>query len=253
MQELIVWPRHHFDISLEGLILQRLARAKLERSHNEQAKRRRARTRRPQARGFVTRARLLKVARELFSRDGYAAVSRADVAREAGCGMSTAYYHFPSRRSMLLELIDEWGKAMPVQRRAAFDIRTALGGDPRRAARDFLRKSYEALQKGSSFYRVILAEAERDPEVRRRYEAARQAITTWMAEMTHIGQFAGRVRTERKPEATAFLLHHVIESALTELVAHRLGGEFREEVLDELVEMICSYLLVSPAAPALPR
>ncbi len=156
--------------------------------------------------------------------------------------MSTAYYHFPSKRSMLLELIDEWGKAMPVQRRSAFDIRTAMGGEPRRAARDFLHRSLEELRRGSSFYRVILAEAERDPEVRRRYEAARQATTAWITEMARMGQLSGLVRPERKPEAAAFLLHHVIESTLAELVAQRMPDGVRDEILEELVELICCYL-----------
>jgi hypothetical protein len=144
---------------------------------------------------------------------------------------------------MLLELIDEWGKALPVRRRAAFDMRIVRGGHPRRAARDFLRRSYEETSKESSFYRVIVAEAERDPEVRRRYEAARQAITTWMAEMMHMGQFAGTVRAERKPEATAFLIHHVMESVIAEVIGQGFSSEFREEVLEELGEMICCYLL----------
>ncbi len=209
----------------------------------ERAKRRSApRRRRRQARGAVTRARLLAVARELFARDGYAGVSRGGVAKQAGCGMSTAYYHFPSKRSMLLELIDEWGKTMPEERRGALDIQTALGGDPRLAVRNFLRRSYANLERGSSFYRVILGEAERDPEVRRRYESAFQAITTWMAEMLRMGQIGGQVRRERKPEATAFMLHHVIESTLTELMAHKPTSDFRDDVLDELAEMIASFV-----------
>jgi AcrR family transcriptional regulator len=157
--------------------------------------------------------------------------------------MSTVYHHFRDKRDMLLQLIDEWGKTMPVQRRAAFDVRTALEGRPRRAAREFLRKSYEQLRKGPSFYRVIVSEAERDPEVRRRYEAAHQAITMWLVEMTRLGQEAGIVRQDLKPEAAAFLLHHLIESTLTELVSQRLAGDIRDDVLEEVAEMICWYLM----------
>ena len=194
----------------------------------------------------MTRKRLLEAARELFAREGYSAVSRAAVAKRAGYGMSTIYHHFPDKREMLLQLIDEWGKTMPVQRRAAFDVRTALDGQPRRAARDFLRRSLELLRKGPSFYRVIVSEAERDPEVRRRYDGAHQAITTWMAEMTRLGQETGIVRKEIDPEPAAFLLHNVIESTLTELASQRVGGELREDVLEELAELICWYLMGEP-------
>jgi len=170
-------------------------------------------------------------------------VSRADVANRAGYGMGTIYHHFPDKRDMLLQLIDDWGSTMPVQRRAAFDVLTALSGEPRRAAREFLRKSYEQLRKGPSFYRVIVTEAERDPEVRRRLESTHEAITSWIAELTRLAQQAGMARPECKPEAAAFLLHHLIESTLGELVSRRLDRRLRENVIDELAEMICWYLL----------
>ena len=208
------------------------------------AKRRRlARRRGPQTRGVVTRARLLEVARELFAREGYSAVSRADVARQAGCSINTIYYHFPSKRMMLLELIDEWGTAMPVQRRTALDVQAALGGNSRRAVHEFVRRSYDDLRRSVSLYRVILGEAQRDPEVRRRYESARQAMTTWFAEMLRMGQLSGILRRGAKPDAAAFLLHHLMESLLTEVVARPLDEEFRGEILEAFSEMICAYLL----------
>jgi AcrR family transcriptional regulator len=190
----------------------------------------------------ATRARLLEAARVLFSRRGYEAVSLADVAKRCKVSLSTAYYHFPEKRDLLLELVDQWGKAMPVQRRAAFDIKTALEGDPRRAARQFLERSLEQLERGPSFYRVLVSEAERDPEVRRRYETASQGITVWLTEMMRIGQQTGIVPARRRPEAAAFLLHHLIESALTELAAQRPGAERREDVLEELTDLIAGYL-----------
>jgi AcrR family transcriptional regulator len=202
----------------------------------------RRRPSRTRGRGAATRERLLEAARVLFSREGYAAVSLADVARRAKCSLSTAYYHFPDKRALLLRLIDDWGKAMPVQRRAAFDIKTALDGHPRRAARDFLKKSLAQLERGPSFYRAILAEADRDADVRHRYEGASRAITVWLTEMMHLGQQAGIVRAERKAEPAAFLLHHVMESVLTELIAQNVPPEQREEIIDELTEMIVGYM-----------
>lgn len=187
---------------------------------------------------------MLEAARELFSRQGFAAVSIADVARRAGCGLGTAYYHFPDKRDLLLELIDEWGRAMPVQRRASFDIQLVLDGRPRRAAREFLRKSLAQMRKGPSFYRVMVAEAARDPDVRRRYEAAHRGITSWMTELMRIAQQGGVVRGERKVEPSAYLVHHVIESTLGELVGEAAAGLDKDAVLEELTEMICSYLMV---------
>ena len=201
---------------------------------------------------MVTRERLLDVARQMFSEDGYAAVSRADIARRAGVGMSTIYHHFPEKKDLLLALIDEWASALPVERRSALDVQTALGGEIRRAARDFLRHSFEQLRHGPSFYRVILTEAERDPEVRRRYELAQRAITNWLAQMVSMGQHGEILLRARRPEPTAFLLHNVIESTLTTLVGRSIDPSFRDEVLDELAEMICWYLTGRPDDPGKP-
>ena len=65
---------------------------------------------------------MLKVARELFAAQGYAATSRADIANRAGVGMSTVYHHFPDQREMLVELIEEWGDDLPLRNQSALDI-----------------------------------------------------------------------------------------------------------------------------------
>ena len=218
------------------------------KSATRSARSRAGASRRTQARGVVTRQRLLAAALELFSRDGFAGVSRADVAKKAGYGMSTVYHHFRDTRDMLLQLIDEWGKTMPIRRRAAFDVEVALGGETKRATHDYLRRTYEELRKGPSFYRVVLAEAERDPEVGRHYEATRRATTAWITELARNGQSTGMLRKDCEPEAAAFLLNHVMESTLAELVSQRVDPELRERVLTELGDMICRYLLVDDAA-----
>jgi AcrR family transcriptional regulator len=196
---------------------------------------------------------LLEAARELFASKGFAGVSRADVAKRAGYGMSTVYHHFADTRAMLLQLIDEWARTMPVMRRAAFDVGTALSGEPHRAAREYLRKTFEELRKGPSFYRVVLAESARDPEVGRHYETVRRTATSWIAELTRAGQTAGMLRSDRSPEAAGFLLNHVIESTLAELVVQQIDEELRQGVLDELAKMVCSYLVVDGLEPGFGR
>jgi hypothetical protein len=64
--------------------------------------------------------------------------------------------------------------------------------------------------------------------------------------LTRVAQAAGMMRAECNPDAAAFLHHHLIESTLTELVSRRLDDELRDDVLDELAEMICWYLLGAP-------
>lgn len=191
---------------------------------------------------MATRARLLRVARELFAQHGYAATSRADIANRAGVGMSTVYHHFPDKREILLELIEEWGDDLPVERYTVLDVEMAHAGDPRGAARKLLRNSYEHLRKGPSFLRAIQVEAERDAVVRRAYLRAQKNITSWIAQHNEIGLREGRLRPERDATASAFVMQHVIESLTSELASGHTSDEFTERVLQELEDLIVLYM-----------
>ncbi len=63
---------------------------------------------RPQARGIVTRRRVLQAAEQLFAKHGYEPTSMAMVARRANIGVGTVYHHVPDKRALLLALIDDW-------------------------------------------------------------------------------------------------------------------------------------------------
>jgi len=82
------------------------------------------------------------------------------------------------------------------------------------------------------------------------YETVRRTATSWIAELTRAGQTAGVLRSDRAPEAAGFLLNHVIESTLAELVMQPIDEDLRQGVLDELAKMVCSYLVVDGIEPA---
>jgi AcrR family transcriptional regulator len=48
-----------------------------------------------------TRQRILRIAGELFARQGYTATTIADIARELGTTTAALYYHFPSKAAIL--------------------------------------------------------------------------------------------------------------------------------------------------------
>jgi AcrR family transcriptional regulator len=52
-----------------------------------------------------TRRRILAIAAELFSRQGYTGTSIADIARELGTTTAALYYHFPSKADILAGLL----------------------------------------------------------------------------------------------------------------------------------------------------
>src|ERR1700745_1982159 len=54
-----------------------------------------------------TRQRILAIAADLFSRQGYTGTSIADIARELGTTTAALYYHFPSKADILRGLLAE--------------------------------------------------------------------------------------------------------------------------------------------------
>ena len=203
--------------------------------------------RRPQARGLVTRERLLGAAEELFTRWGYSGTAIADVAARASVGVGTLYHHFPDKRAMLLELIDAWGDRLESRRRTELDLERFVGDDPRIAIRNWLRRSYERLRKQPSLYLVVLGLADRDDEVRRRYGRIHQVGIERLREFIAFGQRRGLMRASIDARAAAFLVHHAIDMAATQLLVLEVAEPAPDRVLEELTDMICRYLLEEEA------
>ncbi|MCR4428628.1 MAG: TetR/AcrR family transcriptional regulator [Caldiserica bacterium] len=58
--------------------------------------------------GEETRALLLNVSQNLFSRKGYEEVSVEEICRQAGVSKGGFYHHFSSKEELFLELLDRW-------------------------------------------------------------------------------------------------------------------------------------------------
>src|SRR5215469_16390693 len=54
-----------------------------------------------------TKQRILTIAADLFSRQGYTGTTIADIARELGTTTAALYYHFPSKADILGGLLAE--------------------------------------------------------------------------------------------------------------------------------------------------
>src|SRR6516225_9834215 len=100
----------------------------------------RIRSRRPQARGLVTRRRVLDAAEEHFAKHGYEPSTMADVAERAHVSVGTLYHHFPDKRALLLALIDDWGDRELSRQRAQLDSLRELGSGLRTAIAEFLAR-----------------------------------------------------------------------------------------------------------------
>jgi len=199
--------------------------------------------RRSQARGVATRARLLRAAAELIARLGYENASMAEIAVKAGVGTGTLYHHFPDKRALLLELIDEWGDRVGSERRSALELEAFLGSDARAALSRLLARSYERVRKGHSLYLTVLGLLDRDAEIRARYERIEQLGNERLAALIEIGQKRGLLRAEPDPAEAAFMIHNAIDALATRVLVRRTRGCDPEPILRELTDMVCRYLV----------
>jgi TetR/AcrR family fatty acid metabolism transcriptional regulator len=198
------------------------------------------------ARGRATRARLLEAAGELFRRRGYHGTSVVDVAERAGVSVGSVYHHFADKRAMLLALIDDWADRVEARRRSELDLERFLGDDPRGAIRRWLRRAYERERKEPSLYVVVLGLADRDEEVRRRYQRLEQGAIARLHELVAFGQRRGLMRRDLDAEAVAFLVHHAIDMAATQLLVREVASPDADRVLEALADMIARTLLEEP-------
>src|SRR5688572_921306 len=96
----------------------------------------------PAPRGHAVRARLLRVAQELFAARGYAAVSVRALARAAGVSPAMIAYYFRDKAGLLDAVVDEVLGRLIGQLEALAAEAPAAGGGP---AERFLRLYVETL------------------------------------------------------------------------------------------------------------
>jgi AcrR family transcriptional regulator len=106
---------------------------------------------RQEQRSASTRARLLKAARALFARHGYAGVGTEQIARRAGVTRGALYHQFPAKEDLFLAVYEE------VEQELAQAAASMLGASdsPLAAMREGVRFFLEACQ-APDVQRIVL-------------------------------------------------------------------------------------------------
>jgi len=203
------------------------------------------RRRRPQARGVLTRRRVLAAAEHAFATRGYEATSMNEIAEAARASVGTLYHHFPDKRALLLALIDDWGDR-ELERERGMDLSRYLGADPRGALRADLMARAQRLLRGGSFQLVLLQLAASDHDVRARLGRIQQVGRERLRDFVAYGQQRGVFRRGMDPLAAAFLIQNAINVTAIEFFVHQQREIGMEPIIDELTDMICRYLLEEP-------
>ncbi|PKH39043.1 transcriptional regulator, TetR family [Nocardioides alpinus] len=151
---------------------------------------------------------VLRVAVDLFNRQGYDATSVGDVARELGLTKSAIYHHVPSKEHLLQSAIDEALDALT----AALDTVAASDGlDAEQRLREVVRSSVTVLVRHLPAVTLLLRVHGNTP-VEKAALARRRGIDERLADMVRQAVDEGVLRDDLDPLVISRLLFGMVNS-----------------------------------------
>lgn len=163
-------------------------------------------------------ASVLRVAIELFNKQGYDATSMGDLARELGLTKSAIYHHVPSKEHLLERALDEALGALT----AALDrVQADVSSSPEERLRSAVRSSVVVLVEHLPAVTLLLRVRGNTPAEQTAL-ARRRDIDHRLAEMVRAAAAAGAIRDDIDPLVISRLIFGMVNS-LTEWL--RGGGD----------------------------
>lgn len=163
---------------------------------------------------------VLRVAVDLFNRQGYDATSVGDVARELGLTKSAIYHHVPSKEHLLQSAIDEALDALTAALDAVSAAERLDAGQRLRAA---VRSSVTVLVDHLPAVTLLLRVHGNTP-VEKAALARRRAIDERLAAMVREAADVGAIRADVDPLLTSRLIFGMVNS-MTEWLRGDTDGE----------------------------
>ncbi len=156
---------------------------------------------------------VLRVAIELFNRQGYDATSMGDLARELGLTKSAIYHHVPSKEHLLESAIDE---ALDALTASLDEVGATTGLDAGERLRAAVRGSVVVLVEHLPAVTLLLRVRGNTPAEKAALRRRRE-IDDRLAEMVRGAAEAGAIRGDLDPLLTSRLLFGMVNS-MTEWV-----------------------------------
>ncbi len=151
---------------------------------------------------------VLRVAVDLFNRQGYDATSVGDVARELGLTKSAIYHHVPSKEHLLQRAVDE---ALDALTAALDEVSAAVGLDAGQRLRVAVRSSVTTLV-GHLPAVTLLLRVHGNTPVEKAALARRRGIDERLADMVRDAVDEGVVRDDLDPLVISRLLFGMVNS-----------------------------------------
>jgi AcrR family transcriptional regulator len=181
-----------------------------------------------QQRGEETRLRLLEVAQERFTQQGYDATGVAEICRQARVSKGAFYHHFPSKQALFLALLDRWLDKLDEQlaalRAEAPDARAGLA---------YMTTAIEPVFADASgqlpLFLEFLEQARRDPVIWEATIAPYRRYRAYFAGLIAAGAEEGTL-SAAEPELASAVLVSLAVGALLQSLLDPDGADWNEVV-----------------------
>ena len=150
-----------------------------------------------------TRKNILEAARQVFAEQGFEAANVSDIVKQVGVAQGTFYYHFPDKKSILIEMLtDFFDQAKSLA--AAWAATTDTGAE---AAQQFSGNAAMLLYANRELARIIMKEAHNpDPEISGLISEAYEFLYDQTEKGLELGMELGVVRPlDARITAVAFI------------------------------------------------
>jgi AcrR family transcriptional regulator len=194
-----------------------------------------------------TRQRVLEAANQLFSTKGFVATGTADIARAADVSEGSIFYHFGSKKNLLIELGRMYGERMVEAMHQGEDLADLTIETTIRRCFDYCatHKAWEAILGGGECGINTSRKGEHfhAPEAEPFYRASREVVVGWI-EAHMVAQFARSDQAGVNIPVAASLVYAAVGDALDRAFAPGADPAEREAVLVETIRFVsraCDY------------
>jgi AcrR family transcriptional regulator len=172
---------------------------------------------RRQQQAEATRRDILRAARRLFAKRGYAATSMADIAREAGVAIQTIYASCGSKRELLLALVDLVDEEADV---ATLARQVADSDDPREIIALGARLTRQLNERCGDIVGALISAPPGEPDVAAAAEEGKRRHhegTAWSAKkLEALGALRDGITADEAAALMATLTWHPVYAQLTQ-------------------------------------
>lgn len=181
-----------------------------------------------------TRARLIRVALELFATQGIAETRTLDVALAARVSHGTVFLHFPNRADLVAAVIGEFGFAAT---RRIHELAEAGG-----SVREVLAAHVAGLAEREDFYvRLVREGPQLPPAARSTLVGIQSAIAHHLAEVVARETAAGRIRPMALPllfNTWVGLLHYYMSNRDLFAPGESVLARHGEDLIDHMMSLL---------------